>query len=41
MAEGHTARRVGIFVAVGLVLLVLLLMSFSKSLSIFTPTYDV
>src|SRR5258706_6186031 len=40
MGEGHTARRVGIFVAVGLALLVLLLMSFSKSLSIFTPTYD-
>src|SRR3954463_1459403 len=41
MGEGQTARRGGIFVAVGLVLLVLLLMSFSKSLSIFTPTYEV
>src|SRR5258706_7682020 len=39
MNESRTAVKVGIFVAVGFALLVLLTMSFSKGLSIFTPTY--
>src|SRR5436190_16748336 len=40
MGESRTAVKVGLFVALGLVLVVLLTMSFSKGLSIFTPTYD-
>jgi len=39
MNESRTALRVGIFVGIGLFLLVLLSMAFSKGLSILTPTY--
>ena len=38
--ESRLATRVGLFVALGLVLLVLLLMSFSKGLTILTRSYD-
>jgi len=40
MGESRTAVKVGLFVALGLVLVVLLTMSFSKGLSILTPTYE-
>jgi phospholipid/cholesterol/gamma-HCH transport system substrate-binding protein len=40
MNQSGTAVKVGLFVAVGLVLLVLLSMAFSKGLSVLTPTYE-
>src|SRR5437762_5441621 len=40
MNESRLATRVGLFVALGLVLLVLLLMSFSKGLTILTRSYN-
>ena len=40
MGESRIAVKVGLFVAMGLVLVLLLTMSFSKGLSILTPTYD-
>jgi len=40
MNESSTAVKVGLFVAIGLALLVLLSMAFSKGLSILTPTYE-
>src|SRR3989442_7088144 len=40
MGESRTAIKVGLFVALGLVLVVLLTMSFSKGLSILTRAYD-
>jgi phospholipid/cholesterol/gamma-HCH transport system substrate-binding protein len=40
MNESRTAVKVGLFAGLGLVLMVLLMMSFSKGLSVFTPTYD-
>jgi phospholipid/cholesterol/gamma-HCH transport system substrate-binding protein len=41
MNESRTAVKVGLFVAIGLILLVLLSMAFSKGLSFFTPTYEI
>lgn len=40
MNESRSAGKVGLFVAIGLVLLVLLMMSFSKGLTILTPSYE-
>src|SRR2546421_2515370 len=40
MNESRTGIKVGLFAALGLILLVLLMMSFSKGLSFLTPTYD-
>ena len=40
MNESRLATKVGLFVALGMVLLVLLLMSFSKGLTIFTKSYE-
>jgi phospholipid/cholesterol/gamma-HCH transport system substrate-binding protein len=40
MNESRLATKVGLFVALGLVLLVLLLMSFSKGLTILTRSYE-
>ena len=40
MSESRLATKVGLFVTLGLVLLVLLLMSFSKGLTILTRSYD-
>lgn len=40
MTESRSAGKVGLFVAVALVLLALLLLSFSKGFSLFAPTYD-
>ena len=40
MSESRYAVKVGLFVAVGIILLALLLLAFSKGLSIFTPTYE-
>src|SRR5438093_981984 len=40
MNESRLATKVGLFVALGLVLLVLLLMSFSKGLTILTKSYE-
>ena len=40
MSDSRFVGKVGFFVAVGIILLALLLMSFSKGLSLFTPTYE-
>jgi ABC-type transporter Mla subunit MlaD len=40
MSEARMAGKVGLFVAGGLVLLGLLLLSFTKGLSLFTPSYE-
>jgi phospholipid/cholesterol/gamma-HCH transport system substrate-binding protein len=40
MSESRLATKVGLFVALGLMLLVFLLMSFSKGLTILTRSYD-
>ncbi|HEY0455955.1 MAG TPA: MlaD family protein [Verrucomicrobiae bacterium] len=41
MNSSQLAGKVGLFVAIGIVLLALLFMSFSKGLSLFVPTYEV
>ena len=41
MSQARLEGKVGLFVVVGLVLVALLLLSFSKQTSVFTPTYEV
>ena len=41
MTEPRYAGRVGVFVAIGLVLIALLVLNFSQGLTLFTTTYEV